>query len=398
MSTDACTEEMETLSAIFLNEIEINDETPEGEIQISMILYPATADDEESRYVTLTLELILPQSYPKCPPKILFRNPRGLNDSMLDDLMKTMKARCEDRLESQMIYELVDMCKEFLTKNNRPASECPICLFSFTEFDVFYRTRCFHHFHSQCLGSYLKNLAATFKETDNVLKEKQDLTCPVCRECLQDDINIEKLIESPPPSEELESSSLSRTAAETTNPTKAVPTATNVLQDWEGRKKVLKQLYEKQKSQGGIIDLTEQKKMLVISSPGGPEDESQSPGVGGGTSNNGTNSAAGNYSTQQQQQSQEDQRNGRGQKLKSRVPTSSTVTTTVQNHGHKDRAQPCCEHLTTSGGSRKPPTANKQSDCQTGRRSGRDPDDDEFQESRHQNSRNRRYNNRRRNK
>lgn len=161
---------------------------------------------------------------------------------------------------------------------------------------------------------------------------------------------------------------------------------------------VLKQLYEKQKSQGGIIDLTEQKKMLVISSPGGPEDESQSPGVGGGTSNNGTNSAAGNYSTQQQQQSQEDQRNGRGQKLKSRVPTSSTVTTTVQNHGHKDRAQPCCEHLTTSGGSRKPPTANKQSDCQTGRRSGRDPDDDEFQESRHQNSRNRRYNNRRRNK
>lgn len=150
------------------NESNFNHSIREGEIQISMILYPATADDEESRYVTLTLELILPQSYPKCPPKILFRNPRGLNDSMLDDLMKTMKARCEDRLESQMIYELVDMCKEFLTKNNRPASECPICLFSFTEFDVFYRTRCFHHFHSQCLGSYLKNLAATFKETDNV--------------------------------------------------------------------------------------------------------------------------------------------------------------------------------------------------------------------------------------
>ncbi len=118
--------------------------------------------------VFLFIFCFLIQSYPKNPPKIVFRNPRGLNDTMLDDLMKAMKQRCEDRLDSQMVYELIDMCKEFLTKNNRPASECPICLFSFTEFDVFYRTRCFHHFHSQCLGSYLKNLTTASKEEDNV--------------------------------------------------------------------------------------------------------------------------------------------------------------------------------------------------------------------------------------
>lgn len=136
---------------------------------MTMVLYPATADDEESRYVTLTLELTLPPSYPKQSPNIVFRNPRGLNEDMLDDLMKCMKERCEEKKESQMVYELIDMGQEFLTKNNRPASECPICLLSFTEFDVFYRTKCFHHFHSKCLGNYLQNLANSFKEEANVI-------------------------------------------------------------------------------------------------------------------------------------------------------------------------------------------------------------------------------------
>jgi len=131
-----------------------------------MVLFPATGDDEESRYVTLTLEISLCKNYPMVPPQIVFRNPRGLNDDMLDDLMKAMKEKCEESIGSQMIYELIDMGKEFLTRNNRPASECPICLLSFTEFDVFYRSDCFHHFHSYCLGHYLKNILDAAPENE----------------------------------------------------------------------------------------------------------------------------------------------------------------------------------------------------------------------------------------
>lgn len=37
----------------------------DGGALVSMVLYPATGDDEESRYVTVTLEIVLCNSYPK---------------------------------------------------------------------------------------------------------------------------------------------------------------------------------------------------------------------------------------------------------------------------------------------------------------------------------------------
>ena len=123
-----------------------------------MVLYPATGDDQESKYVTLTLELTLPEDYPKVSPLIRFRNPRGLSESLLDALYRNMIQCCNERRESQMIFELIDMGKDFLTINNRPASECPICLLSFTKCDTFFRSQCFHHFHSYCLGRYLQNV------------------------------------------------------------------------------------------------------------------------------------------------------------------------------------------------------------------------------------------------
>lgn len=139
-----------------------------GETKVSMVLFPATGDDQESKYVTLTLELTLPSEYPRVSPLIRFRNPRGLSETLLDSLYRAMKECCSERLESQMIFELVDMGKEFLTINNRPASECPICLLSFTPSDTFFRSQCFHHFHSYCLGRYLQNVAAVAASGEHV--------------------------------------------------------------------------------------------------------------------------------------------------------------------------------------------------------------------------------------
>lgn len=106
------------------------------------------------------------------------------------------------------------------------------------------------------------------------MKEKQELTCPVCRECLEENIDIDKLIESPPPSEELENSG---------------GQPCTVLEDWEGKREVMKRLYEKQKSQGGIIDLTEGKKLLVIST----ERDGESQGSARNDASGSTNAASG---------------------------------------------------------------------------------------------------------
>lgn len=82
--------------------------------------------------------------------------------------------------------------------------------------------------------------------------EEPGKTCPVCRETLNEDIDVKKLLESPPPVEE----------------SLEVVDGDAILKEWHHQQQELQRLFEKQKSQGGIIDLTEiDKKMLVISSP-----------------------------------------------------------------------------------------------------------------------------------
>lgn len=64
-------------------------------------------------------------------------------------------------------------------------------------------------------------------------------------------MHIDQLLESPPPAEDAAA---------------ALEKSNALLQDWESQRKVLDKLYEKQKVQGGIIDLSKMgAKLLVIS-------------------------------------------------------------------------------------------------------------------------------------
>ena len=132
-----------------------------------MVLFPSTGDNLESKYVTFTLELLLPPSYPDELPKITFRNPRGLSEDNLTSLALRMNKKCEEIQGCSMIFELIDMGKEFLTAHNLPASECPICLLTFTELDVFFRPSCFHHVHSFCLGKYLYSVSQSWANEEH---------------------------------------------------------------------------------------------------------------------------------------------------------------------------------------------------------------------------------------
>lgn len=90
----------------------------------------------------------------------------------------------------------------------------------------------------------------------------------MCRENLDEDINVKKLLESPPPFEE----------------SLEISDGDAILKEWHLQQEKLKKLFEKQKSQGGIIDLSEiDKRRLVISSPRGAGD-SESPSSSSDTS------------------------------------------------------------------------------------------------------------------
>ena len=47
---------------------------------IILQLHPATGDDQDKKYVCMTLQLDPPEQYPDVPPEMVIRNPRGIGD------------------------------------------------------------------------------------------------------------------------------------------------------------------------------------------------------------------------------------------------------------------------------------------------------------------------------
>ena len=82
-----------------------------------------------------------------------------MSEEQVEELKAQMVSKCEDFQGSPVLFELLDLSREYLTRSNIPkAAPCSICLYTFEEQDIFCKTKCFHHFHSHCIGRYLKCL------------------------------------------------------------------------------------------------------------------------------------------------------------------------------------------------------------------------------------------------
>ena len=69
-----------------------------------------------------------------------------MSDEQIEDIHHLMQTKCEEFRGSPVLFELLDMCREYLTNSNIPNSApCSICLYKFEDKDVFCKTNCFHH-------------------------------------------------------------------------------------------------------------------------------------------------------------------------------------------------------------------------------------------------------------
>ncbi|KAJ3601662.1 hypothetical protein NHX12_032630 [Muraenolepis orangiensis] len=234
--------EIEVLQSIYLDELRVAN-TCDGSWEVSLVLYPSTAEDSVSQFVRLTLKLTLDQQYPSSPPSISIHNTRGLSDDMLSSVRSCLQTEAESCLGSPVLYQLIEKAKEILTESNIPHGNCVICLYGFKEGEAFTKTSCYHYFHSHCLGRYVTH---SEEEICELQKEReQDKTqhradqqelavvCPVCREPLTYD--ADQLLSCPAPhfpkQEEAEK-------------------GTDFRQKWCE----LQELLERQRAKGGIID------------------------------------------------------------------------------------------------------------------------------------------------
>uniref|UniRef100_A0A3Q1JBU9 E3 ubiquitin-protein ligase RNF25 n=1 Tax=Anabas testudineus TaxID=64144 RepID=A0A3Q1JBU9_ANATE len=234
--------EIEVLQSIYLDELLVN-KREDGGWEVSLVLYPSTAEDSVSQFVRLTLTLTLDQQYPSSSPAISIHNPRGLSDDKLISVRKCLQLEAQSCLGSPVLYQLIEKAKEILTESNIPHGNCVICLYGFKEGESFTKTSCYHYFHSHCLGRYISHSERELRQREKELEEDktrdradyQELTvvCPVCREPLAYD--MDQLLSCPAPQlPELDEEAIS----------------SDFQQTWCELQKLL----ERQRSKGGIID------------------------------------------------------------------------------------------------------------------------------------------------
>lgn len=100
------TDEVEALQAILIDDVKIKmvDGVPEV---IETIVHPLTGDNTDQQFVCVTLEVKLTPGYPEKSPEVVLRNPRGLDDDVLDEITKQIKHKLDECLGQPVVFELI---------------------------------------------------------------------------------------------------------------------------------------------------------------------------------------------------------------------------------------------------------------------------------------------------
>ncbi|KAJ8966766.1 hypothetical protein NQ317_016978 [Molorchus minor] len=130
-------EELEALEAILMDDISItHNDTGYPEL-VKTTIFPSTANEVEKQYVCSTSW----EGYPDCEPFIQLRNPRGLDDSTINNLyLSRPKQSVPSFLANLLFFELIELIRENLTESNLPTCQCAVCLYGFLEGDSFTKT------------------------------------------------------------------------------------------------------------------------------------------------------------------------------------------------------------------------------------------------------------------
>ncbi|XP_003746922.1 E3 ubiquitin-protein ligase RNF25 [Galendromus occidentalis] len=267
--------ELETLETIFIHELEIFERNEKYVKTIKVNLKPATGEDTDAQWVCMELWFYIPVGYPDVIPVIAIKNPRGLSENRIQDIKKDLIQRAKDREGMMVLYELIQAAVDHLTAGNSPDCQCSICLYDFTETDVFVKTGCFHYFHGHCLSRYIKYQLEEMhekkeeaKKNNSPLKEPLILMCPMCRVEIPEDLVAEDSESLPPPSRQLDDPEFRM------NP------------QLETLQRQMTNLYLRQKERGGIIDIEgERNKFFIQISDHQARDESSTQGTQTSASN-----------------------------------------------------------------------------------------------------------------
>ena len=121
MSTEECIEELEVLSAIYGMDLERRKSA--WNLPSFVIKLKPTALPDGSCFVSLHLMFILPNQYPRIPPKYEIECTEGLSERNVEELRELLRKESILRSGQVMCHELTTIAKDYLDiHNKRPQS------------------------------------------------------------------------------------------------------------------------------------------------------------------------------------------------------------------------------------------------------------------------------------
>ncbi|XP_008203194.1 E3 ubiquitin-protein ligase RNF25 isoform X1 [Nasonia vitripennis] len=315
------TDEIEALRAILLDDELHIAENDRGEPEsIETLVFPSTGEDSQSQYVCVRLIVELLPGYPDTIPIVNLRNPRGLDEETVKQIQSDADAKCKDIVGQPMMFELIELVREHLTRSNLPTGQCAVCLYGFREGDEFTKTECYHHFHSHCLAAHVAAAERYYREEQEKLPLwQQDTTnkfqalCPVCRESINCDVR--SLTGAPPPID--------------------VEAATDfaVTQELLDMQRQMAELFLRQQRRGGIIDLEAEGVKLLLTTEDNSNGSAEEPSPPG-TSLNAIASQPAQVQQSKQQNQQQQQHNQSQNHKDGQARQSHQQNHHHHHHGH----------------------------------------------------------------
>uniref|UniRef100_A0A914W9N4 Ring finger protein 25 n=1 Tax=Plectus sambesii TaxID=2011161 RepID=A0A914W9N4_9BILA len=256
--------EIEALQAIFNDELVVDKSNMSSEspsITVQRVVRPAektTSDNPAAASLkssaSVLVFIVIDAKYPISSPVVEIRQPRGLTEEDVRCLEAQITSHLQENGGMQIIYDIFQLTQDFLENCHVPGILCSICLAEFSSDTAAVSTECGHFFHRHCLGRYLRHCEeetkALLAETPSHMHDTLNttLTCPVCRA-------------------ELNGLSLDEIAtageSEDTSADCSWQTAIN-LEPWRAKQQQLKDVFERQRANGGLIDLDEESKRNLI--------------------------------------------------------------------------------------------------------------------------------------
>lgn len=258
-------EELNVLHSIFVHD-ELIEEKFDDRILLKFQINPDVVANTElsgdsRRYCSLRLEIAAKWNYPSTSPEVQIRNPRGLSEDHVEILNAKISSFLGENQGQCVLYDIIRIAQDFLTHEDfsLPKLPCCICLNQFEKSDSVYVTnKCHHHFHSMCIGRYVQHCIDEQAAELDILQSSNDtilekICCPICRYPIPF-CDIKSTLNDSKTDWKIDEDAHSY-------PSTSKPSWWHLSNPIERN---FKSLYEKQKLQGGLIDLEEERRRMLI--------------------------------------------------------------------------------------------------------------------------------------